>query len=216
MKKIHDFSFQIISRLPSISGLARRKITSEFLKTICRNADEKLSVLDIGSGIRNWSFVFSADDLVKYDTVELDRELEATYRGDFTQLEFDTYYDLVIATEFIEHISDPRSFFKKVHSVLSDSGVLLISFPFLFKIHANPDDYFRYTESGVRAVSSEYFEVDRVHAHGGKFQAAWEILIDGKALYPLRLLNPLFASVRHTNTNFPLGYVVVLRPRSLD
>ena len=204
---------QKVWRLPSITGLARRKITAQFLEEIRRNANKKLAILDIGSGINNWSSAFPDAGLEIYHTVELDDKLEATFYGDFLELHFNRTYDLVIATEFIEHISDPRKFFEKAHSALRADGRLLISFPFMFKMHGNPDDFYRYTESGVKAVSDSFFDIESIHAHGGKFQTAWEILVDGKVLYPLRLLNPLIATTRSSNTDFALGYVAVLRPK---
>lgn len=155
-------------RLPSITGLVRRKITLQVLEGIQNKADEKLAVLDVGSGINNWSVAFSDDSLDVYHTAELDTELEATYHGDFFQLDLEMKYDVVIATEFIEHIPDPRLFFEKARSFLKDSGILVISFPFMFKIHGNPDDYYRYTASGVRALSESFFDIELIHAHGGK------------------------------------------------
>ena len=124
---------------------------------------------------------------------------------------FKNQYACLIATEFLEHVPDPRIFLNRAHSLIEKDGYLILSFPFLFKIHGDPDDYFRFMLSGIESLATDLFEVSISHAHGGRFQVLREIFIDGKILYPLRMFNYLIASTRPTESVYPLGYVVVLK-----
>lgn len=203
-----------ILRLPSITGIARRKIVVHYLEGIVDEASTPLQVLDIGAGINNWKSHFPAGKLKAYETVELKPDLNPTYTGDFLQMAFPSSYDLIIATELIEHLSRPMDFFDKASTILNPGGRLLVSFPFMFKIHGDPDDFFRYTGQGLRALASESFGIEHLHPHGGKVETLWEILSDGKLMYPLRLLNPLLASTKATASPYPLGYVAILKSKA--
>ena len=200
-----------LRRLPSISGIARRKLTAKLICALTDRQTEKYDVLDIGSGIENWCSSFDADNLSDYHTIELKEDLPATFHGDFFITQFEKKYNFLIATEFLEHVPDPKAFLAQSQTLLKNDGYLILSFPFIFKIHGDPDDYFRFTLSGIQSLANGLFEVEISYAHGGKFQVLWETLIDGKFFYPLRIFNPLIANTRPTKSAFPLGYVVALR-----
>ena len=199
-----------IYRIPSITAINRRKYVRETISWL--NFDG-LSVLDIGSGYDNWASFFKKS--VRYDTVDIKEDVDATYVGDFFTMTIPQKYDLVIGTELLEHISKPDLFFDRVNSLLNENGRLLISFPFLFKVHADPDDYFRYTSQGIKSLSDDYFEIEKSINHGNKFQLIWETIVDGKFMIPLKLLNFIFAKFDYKNKYFPLGYVMVLRKKEI-
>lgn len=202
---------RVAPRFPSVSAIARRQITANVIETEIKKLDDSYKVLDVGSGINNWKLFFETPRLACYETVELKDDLVPTFCGDFLSLEFPHKYDVVIATELIEHLPDSRLFFCKASEVLNTGGALVISFPFYFKIYGDPSDFFRFTRQGIEELSKDLFYIEVAHAHGGKYQVVWETLIDGKVWYPLRVLNPLIASTRHTESAFPLGYVILLR-----
>lgn len=200
-----------LRRLPSISGIARRKLTAKLIYDLTSLQPAKYDVLDIGSGIENWSSSVDADMLSDYHTIELKEDLPATFHGDFFTTQFEKKYNFLIATEFLEHVPDPKAFLAQAETLLKNDGYLILSFPFIFKIHGDPDDYFRFTLSGIQSLANGLFDVEISYAHGGKFQVLWETLIDGKVFYPLRIFNSLIANTRPTKSAFPLGYVVALR-----
>lgn len=55
-------------------------------------------------------------------------------------------YPAVLCSEVLEHVSDPRSVLAEVYRVLQPGGTALITVPFMFRQHADPADYGRYTE----------------------------------------------------------------------
>jgi hypothetical protein len=196
--------------LASVSGINRRKIIIRQLINIVKNNNPN-KILDIGSGLNNWSHVFPPS--VEYHSVELKKETNPTFVGDFFELDLPSDYELIIATELIEHLPSTQLFFQRSFDLLSDEGALVISFPFLFKIHADPYDYFRFTAQGVQELVRDKFEIVNIESHGNRLQLIWEIFVDSKILYPLKLFNRLIAKVDYKNNSYPLGYVFVLRKK---
>ncbi|MBI5248486.1 MAG: class I SAM-dependent methyltransferase [Desulfomonile tiedjei] len=56
------------------------------------------------------------------------------------------FFDAVICSEMIEHVMNPLQVLEEIQRVLKPNGVLLISVPFLNRIHGDPYDYGRYTD----------------------------------------------------------------------
>ena len=188
----------------SLSGLQREKILNSALLEIVKTKKIK-SILDIGSGSRIWSHLFPG---CTYKTFDLDPNENPDIVGDFKSFEFKEHYDLIIATEFLEHFNDPELFYSKVNTLLNSNGYLLISTPFFFKIHSNPNDYFRFTLNGHQVYSDRNFDLIKFYEHGGYFQVMWEIFTSPKYLFFLRIFNRLFR-IKKKSTEYPLGYVLL-------
>jgi len=63
--------------------------------------------------------------------------------------------DLVIAEQVFEHLLRPYRAGKAVYDLLRPEGFLLITTPFLIKIHDAPVDCSRWTETGIRYFLAE-------------------------------------------------------------
>jgi SAM-dependent methyltransferase len=55
-------------------------------------------------------------------------------------------FDVVLCSELLEHVPDPIVVLREAYRVLQAPGILLLSVPFLFHVHADPHDYGRYTD----------------------------------------------------------------------
>jgi SAM-dependent methyltransferase len=67
-----------------------------------------------------------------------------------------TYADGSVGTaiclETLEHVEDPLTASRELARVVRPGGVCLVSTPLLLGIHGYPNDYFRFTPEGLRAV----------------------------------------------------------------
>ena len=61
--------------------------------------------------------------------------------------------DLVISQEVLEHVSDPFLAMQEIHRVLKSGGKAYVQIPFMIGYHPCPDDYWRFTASGLRQLS---------------------------------------------------------------
>lgn len=64
----------------------------------------------------------------------------------------DRTFDIVIADQVIEHVVDPLSAVANMRRMLVSGGYAMIAAPFLFRVHARPDDFCRWTEAGLRRL----------------------------------------------------------------
>jgi len=60
--------------------------------------------------------------------------------------------DTVVCLETLEHVNDPQLVICEMARVLHDGGTLLLSVPFLYRIHAAPHDLWRFTEYQVQRM----------------------------------------------------------------
>ena len=61
-------------------------------------------------------------------------------------------FDIVIADQVLEHVPGPVRAVHNVREMLEPGGHALIATPFLFRVHARPHDYHRWTEAGLRQL----------------------------------------------------------------
>lgn len=115
----------------------RRDKTIELIKSIAKPGD---SILDVAAAQGNFSLKLAElgynvtwndirEDLAEY--VEMKRETgQITYRpGNSFDLKFDALFDVVLATEIIEHVAHPDEFLAKLALLAKPGGYVVISTP---------------------------------------------------------------------------------------
>ncbi|MGB8814754.1 MAG: class I SAM-dependent methyltransferase [Paracoccaceae bacterium] len=108
-------------------------------------------VLDVGGGA-NARYMAHVPANVQVDSVNIDPAIKPTYLikpGDPFPVA-DNTYDYVICMNTLEHVYDGVAVLKEIHRVLKPGGTVYVTVPFIFRIHAHPDDYFRATPSWWR------------------------------------------------------------------
>lgn len=92
-----------------------------------------------------------------YQSVNIDPKIEPTWIigiGDPLPCE-NASFDTVLSLNTLEHIFDTQFVLAQFFRVLKPEGELLLSVPFLYPIHAHPDDFFRPTPSWFQAMLSQ-------------------------------------------------------------
>lgn len=64
-------------------------------------------------------------------------------------------FDAVIADQVLEHVPRPRDAVANIKAMLSKGGVAMIATPFLFRVHARPHDFSRWTADGLKELLVE-------------------------------------------------------------
>lgn len=130
--------------------------------------------------------------------VNLGMEKAPDVQADAAMLPFaSATFDAVICAELLEHVADPVSVLTQVWQVLKPGGRLLISVPFLYRIHGDPYDFGRYTDHyWQEQLTRSRFERLSIERHGLFFSVLLDMskqYANRKAQRPLRwLLAPLF------------------------
>lgn len=136
-------------------------------------------------------------------------------------------FDTVLLTDVLEHIAEPQLLMSEIARLLKAGGKALISVPFLYHLHEEPFDYYRYTEHALRRFcTNNGLEIVSLTTYGG----APEVLLDivAKHLAFSRLLSrvhlivstqlvslPFVRQVSERKSRlFPLGYCLVAQKTS--
>lgn len=144
-------------------------------------------VLDVGAGLfSRYQNLFKYDEYIKMDIATGDN---VEVIGSVENIPFpNEYFDSIIMTEVLEHISSPCQAAKEIARVLKKNGICLITIPQTNELHEEPNDFFRYTRFGIEKIFNEVgFEVVECKQKGGFFTLIANMkiryLIDRLSLY---------------------------------
>lgn len=112
------------------------------------------AVLDVGCGSMPYRAVIEKH-AAGYDGLDIEpRALGLRYLCSVTDMAPvpDTSYDTVLCSEVLEHVGDPAAALTEIYRVLKPGGTLIVTVPFLGRLHEEPHDYFRFTKHGLASL----------------------------------------------------------------
>jgi SAM-dependent methyltransferase len=119
------------------------------------------------------------------DAVRVDRDFGEPVEvlADAPDLPFrDGVLDAVVTTGTLEHLVNPDRVLQEVARALRPGGLVYVEVPFLQGYHADPDDFWRFTENGLRLLLQRNgFRPEESGAHMGPFSAVTWILSEALA-----------------------------------
>jgi SAM-dependent methyltransferase len=133
------------------------------------------TVLDIGCGFKPYqALILQNEKVEKYIGLDLanagmyaESEPDLTWNGREIPLG-DGSVDCVVATEFLEHHSEPDAVLAELIRVLKPNGILFATVPFLWNLHEIPHDEYRYTPYSLeRHLRKAGFRNIEIKAMGG-------------------------------------------------
>lgn len=188
-----------------------------------RHAQTKCKILNVGSGGEIYEHIrrIANAEIVQTD---IDPERKPDIVADVCDMNMfaDGTFDYVFMSEVLEHVKTPQEGVNEVHRVLKPGGTLYLSTPFIFPLHDEPYDFYRYTKYGLAHMLRNFSKVDlkeRNDYYASIYVLVARAMINkdrtqrylGLLVFIYMLVQyPLFwlISKLHTNTKATTGYVV--------
>ncbi len=147
------------------SPYALKRRVGELLK------DADAVVLNLGSGTSRIHPDIINVDLFEFKNVDV--------VGDICDMPFkDMTVDGIVCDSVMEHVANSQGVLKEMSRILKPGGTLIVTVPFLYPYHSSPDDYFRWTEEGVRYALKEHgFSIEQVGMRGGPMGSLHGVLM---------------------------------------
>jgi SAM-dependent methyltransferase len=122
------------------------------------------TVLDVGSGPGRGQYAFThrGPEGYQLNYIALDVEVGEGVGcvADAHHLPFRSCsVDALMCVSTLEYLNDPFKAVQEFHRVLKPGGILYLSAPFVFPYHAPPEDFFRFSKAGIRALATGFEEI---------------------------------------------------------
>jgi SAM-dependent methyltransferase len=169
-----------------LSNIRLPKTTRRFIKShpftrltilaLVQHASNQLhqgmNILDVGAGDCPYKSLFSH---VEYKSTDF---AQTTEHHAYQEIDYicpadalpvsEKSFDAILCTEVLEHVSHPQKVLTEFHRVLKQGGQLFVTTPFLFPLHEEPYDFYRYTPYALKQLLQETgFEVVFLTSRGG-------------------------------------------------
>jgi SAM-dependent methyltransferase len=182
--------------------------------------------LDVGAGgapyrrlLEQSGYVVKSLDIAPGDDIDFVGSAEATGLPSKS-------VDLVLCTQVLEHTRTPWLAVREFARILRDGGNVLISVPHVWFHHPHPNDYWRMTSEGLRALCEDAgLEVRRLVAQGGSVAAFFQTVnflafgVLGRAGAPLYFASNALGGFLDRfvgDARFALNHLCVARKPALE
>jgi len=147
---------------------SRKNLNKNILKSFSKIKNKKIKVLNIGSGgdieniiTNNFEDIFSID---------IDRQRKPNQVidvcDDYFSLNLKYKPNLVCCFEVLEHTTNPQKAVNNMYNILNKDDFCLVSVPFNFHIHDEPNDFYRFTFYGLKMLFKNFSEVKIIKRNG--------------------------------------------------
>lgn len=138
-------------------------------------------VVDLGCGTMPYRALFEPH-VTSYTGADLPSNPDADHAMDARTGRVDlpdACADAVLSTQVLEHVESPEAYLAEAHRLCRPGGLLILSTHGLFKHHPDPQDYWRWTGSGLdKLLSRNGWRVERRAGVLGFGAAAWGLMQD--------------------------------------
>jgi SAM-dependent methyltransferase len=178
-------------KLPHFSRInSSRKYLFEFVKQAASSIPKGAAILDAGAGKSPYKSLFTGALYESADFCQIEQKSynDITYVCDLTHIPVpDSKYDLVLLTQVLEHVPEPRLVLQEIHRVLKPGGTLWLTAPLFFEEHEIPYDFYRYTQYGLRhLLNNAGFLIEKLTWLEGYYGTLSHQLISAYRTLPLK------------------------------
>lgn len=139
-------------------------------------------LIDIGCGTKPYK-----DILAPYVTEHIGIDHRGTLHNKSNIDRFGTAYDFpagneefdsAICTAVLEHLEEPELAIKECHRVLKRGGVAIYSVPFIWHLHEEPRDFYRFSKYGLKYLFEKAgFEIIEIKALSGFWVTFGQLMV---------------------------------------
>jgi hypothetical protein len=130
-------------------------------------------------------------------------------------------------TDVLEHIAEPRRLMREVARMLAVGGKVIIGVPFMYHLHEQLYDYYRFTEFALKTLlENSGLAVLQIEPYGGAPEVLFDLTAKTLSFLPDRISNALLKIhlliargtmslnlmqrfSRLTSKDIPLGYCAI-------
>jgi SAM-dependent methyltransferase len=134
--------------------LVRRSIF-DTVRDFAAHLPHEARVLDAGAGEAPYAELF---EHCAYVTVDWPHSVHGAARSADIVASLENLpvanhsFDAVLCTEVLEHVGQPEAVLAELNRVLARQGRLCLTVPFVWPLHEEPFDFYRYTPHALRAL----------------------------------------------------------------
>ncbi len=136
-------------------GTPWRQANWQFLKTQLLHLPSDALILDVGAGRGDFFSAYAGRDFIALDVYpypEVDIVCDLTTDNPFRPASFDA----IILFNVMEHVYDTHALLQSLAAMLKPNGVLLVTIPFMDKMHQVPVDFVRYTHYSLKRLGDDH------------------------------------------------------------
>jgi SAM-dependent methyltransferase len=163
--KMYHRSYLVLDRLRKyIQECVALELTGNYLR-----------ILDVGCGTKPYYPFFSQKECM-YIGVDVSPNSKADILCEVEHLPLaDESFDVVLCTQVLEHVGSPQDAIQEVYRALKGNGLLILSTHGIWYKHGQ-QDYWRWTDMGLRKILTPFFREVEIKCCGGTLFALFQIL----------------------------------------
>ena len=139
------------------------KFIDYYISRISNELDgiDSLKVLNVGAGGTVETYLKTKFNFVRSIDVDVNREPDQVIDVcDIDQLKDLTFTpQLICMFEVLEHTKNPINAIQNLYEIIEENSYVMLSTPFIFHIHDEPYDFFRFTKYGLEILFQNFKEV---------------------------------------------------------
>jgi 2-polyprenyl-3-methyl-5-hydroxy-6-metoxy-1,4-benzoquinol methylase len=144
---------EFIERGPE-KGTIWRRFNWGFIEKTAKLLTPGSEILDVGAGRGDFKPIFAGHSYLGLDIYpypEIDLAVDLIQECPFKENSF----DLIVLANVIEHIYDYRAIMARAAGLVKPGGRILVTVPFMLKLHQEPVDYHRYTRYALAQLAAD-------------------------------------------------------------
>lgn len=154
MSIINNSARSLVHAVTNIRGYQYKQV-SKFAE-----GKKNKKILEIGSGpLVKGKWHYSTEHLFDKSNDFFKSDIVKSFGHpivDVTKMKYKNEFDIILCVNVLEHVYEYEKAVKNIHAALKKGGTAIIAVPFIYPLHDEPGDYWRFTEHTLRKVFSEF------------------------------------------------------------